>query len=137
MEEDDYYIKLLIENREKMAIPGGLMSKQGALYYVGGMHAITGTLFFKDAHTAPVRETMCACFDEYEAGEWEFYVNGWQARMGTWSLCSLFFSMPMLYVEEYPQAFRPLNSNVMCLPQGAKLNGCDTDCFNFQPSFEY
>jgi hypothetical protein len=166
MEEPFDIVKMLRENHEKMAIPGGLLTKQGAQDYVGGMPAITGTLFFKDAHTAPVREAICDCFEEYEAvakeyltwlwraepregpdkiaypkaksmremmkrmgendavsfgyisgkkaheaGEWEFYVNGWrgwQAKMGTWGLCSLRFSMPLLYVEEHPQAFQAM-----------------------------
>jgi hypothetical protein len=60
-------IQLMREHPEKMRIPGGLLTKQGPQDYVGGVPAITGTLFFKDAHLPEVREAICACFDEYEA----------------------------------------------------------------------
>jgi hypothetical protein len=59
-------IQLMREHPEKMRIPGGLLTKQGSQDYVGGVPAITGTLFFNDAHTAEVREAICNCFDEYE-----------------------------------------------------------------------
>ena len=153
----------------KATAPGGLLTKKGAQDYVGSIPALTGTLFFKDAHLPEVREAICQCFDEYEAiakahltwlwraeplegpdkqsyakakpmrdmikrmdeddavsfgyisgkkphdaGEWEFYVNGWrgwQAKMGTWGLCSLRFSMSLLYVEENPTAFQAMFIN--------------------------
>jgi hypothetical protein len=60
-------IQLMREHPEKMRIPGGLLTKQGPQDYVGSVPAITGTLFFKDAHLPDVREAICACFDEYEA----------------------------------------------------------------------
>jgi hypothetical protein len=60
-------IQLMREQPEKMRIPGGLLTKQGPQDYVGGVPAITGTLFFNDAHKPEVREAICACFDEYEA----------------------------------------------------------------------
>jgi hypothetical protein len=60
-------IQLMREHPEKMRIPGGLLTKQGPHDYVGGVPAITGTLFFKDAHLPEVREAICICFDEYEA----------------------------------------------------------------------
>ncbi len=60
-------IQLMREHPEKMRIPGGLLTKQGPQDYVGGVPAITGTLFFMDAHTPEVREAICTCFDEYEA----------------------------------------------------------------------
>ncbi len=59
-------IELMREHPEKMRIPGGLLTKQGAQTYVGSMPAVTGTLFFNDAHVPEVREAICACFDEYE-----------------------------------------------------------------------
>ena len=59
-------IHLMREHPEKMRIPGGLLSRQGPQDYVGSVPAITGTLFFNDAHLPEVRETICACFDEYE-----------------------------------------------------------------------
>jgi hypothetical protein len=55
------------EHPEQMRIQGGLLTKQGPQDYVGGVPAITGTLFFKDAHMPDVREAICVCFDEYEA----------------------------------------------------------------------
>jgi hypothetical protein len=78
MEEPFDIVKMLRENHEKMAIPGGLLTKQGAQDYVGGMPAITGTLFFKDAHTAPVREAICDCFEEYEAVAKEYLTWLWR-----------------------------------------------------------
>ncbi|AVB18833.1 MULTISPECIES: type VI immunity family protein [Pseudomonas syringae group] len=60
-------IRLMREHPEKMRIPGGLLTKQGPQGYVGGVPAITGTLFFNDAHLPEVREAICLCFDEYEA----------------------------------------------------------------------
>lgn len=59
-------IELMREHPEKMRVPGGLLTKQGAQDYVGSVPAITGTLFFNDAHLPEVRESICACFDEYE-----------------------------------------------------------------------
>ncbi|RMO83111.1 type VI immunity family protein [Pseudomonas syringae group genomosp. 3] len=60
-------IQLMREHPEKMRVPGGLLTKQGPQDYVGGVPAITGTLFFHDAHLPKVREAICSCFDEYEA----------------------------------------------------------------------
>ncbi|NYS40025.1 DUF3396 domain-containing protein, partial [Pseudomonas syringae pv. actinidiae] len=60
-------IQLMREHPEKMRVPGGLLTKQGPQDYVGGVPAITGTLFFNDAHLPEVREAICSCFDEYEA----------------------------------------------------------------------
>jgi hypothetical protein len=55
------------EHPAKMRIPSGLLSKQGPQDYVGSIPAITGTLFFNDAHLPDMREAVCTCFDEYEA----------------------------------------------------------------------
>ncbi|EPM70968.1 hypothetical protein A584_11237 [Pseudomonas syringae pv. theae ICMP 3923] len=60
-------IQLMREHPEKMRVPGGLLTKQGPQDYVGSVPAITGTLFFNDAHLPEVREAICSCFDEYEA----------------------------------------------------------------------
>ncbi|USX17684.1 DUF3396 domain-containing protein [Oxalobacteraceae bacterium OTU3REALA1] len=59
-------LQLMREHPEKMRIPGALLSKQGAQDYVGSVPAITGTLFFTDAHLPAVREAICTCFDDYE-----------------------------------------------------------------------
>jgi hypothetical protein len=159
-------IKFLKENQEKMAFPGGLFMKGAKKDYVGGVPAMTGTLFFKDGHTPAVRAAICACFKEYEAiagpyltwlwreepkdgkdrlpyrdakpmpelmkqltedsavsfgytsgkqnvdaGPWEFQtagIRGWQAKMGTWGLSVVRFSMPHLYAEEHPLAFQSM-----------------------------
>ncbi|CDG81628.1 gp49 [Janthinobacterium agaricidamnosum NBRC 102515 = DSM 9628] len=159
-------IQLMREHPEKMRIPGGLLTKHGPQDYVGSVPAVTGTLFFSDAHLSEVREAICACFDEYQAiaknqltwlwraeppegpdkmvygkakplremikrmsendlvsftyisgekdhdaSDWEFQVfgiRGWKAKMGTWGLCALRFSMPILYVEENPTAFQAM-----------------------------
>lgn len=55
------------EHPEKMRVPGGLLTKQGPQDYVGSVPAITGTLFFNDAHTPEARKAIVACFEEYEA----------------------------------------------------------------------
>ena len=60
-------IQLMREHPEKMHVPGGLLTKKGAQDYVGSVPAITGTLFFEDAHLPEVREAVCCCLDEYEA----------------------------------------------------------------------
>lgn len=159
-------IKILKENQERMAFPGGMFMERATKGYVGAMPALTGTLFFKDGHTPAVRAAICACFKEYEAiakehltwlwreepkdgkdrlpyrdakpmpelmkqltedsavsfgytsgkqnvdaGEWEFQtagIRGWQAKMGTWGLSVVRFSMPHLYAEEHPLAFQAM-----------------------------
>ncbi|WP_044529676.1 type VI immunity family protein [Herbaspirillum sp. B65] len=60
-------IQLMRDHPERMRIPGGLLTKQGAQDYVGSVPAITGTLFFYHAHLPDVREAICSCFDEYSA----------------------------------------------------------------------
>lgn len=60
-------LELMRTHPEKLRVPGGLLTKQGPQDYVGSVPAITGTLFFNDAHKPEVREAICACFDEYEA----------------------------------------------------------------------
>jgi hypothetical protein len=60
-------IQLMREHPEKMRVPGGLLTRKGPQDYVGSVPAITGTLFFNDAHLSEVREAICVCFDEYEA----------------------------------------------------------------------
>jgi len=47
----------------------------------------------------------------HDASQWQFFVRGhraWQAKMGTWGLDSLQFSMPLLYAEENPTVFQEL-----------------------------
>lgn len=47
----------------------------------------------------------------HDASQWQFYVHSrraWQAKMGTWGLASLQFSLPLLYAEEHPTAFQQL-----------------------------
>jgi hypothetical protein len=60
-------LALMRAHPEKLRVPGGLLTKQGPQDYVGSVPAISGTLFFNDAHTPEVREAICACFDEYVA----------------------------------------------------------------------
>ncbi|WP_337878215.1 type VI immunity family protein, partial [Caldimonas sp.] len=73
-------IQLMREHPEKMRVPGGLLTKQGPQDYVGSVPAISGTLFFKDAHLPEVREEICACFDEYEAIAKEHLTWLWRAE---------------------------------------------------------
>jgi hypothetical protein len=158
--------ELMRNSPAAMNVPGGLLTKKGAQPYVGSVPAITGTLFFNDAHLPAVRETILACFESYlaivkpeltwlfreeppegpskqliakakplkemlarmdeddglsfhytsgkqeqDAGPWEFQVLGlpaWRAKMGDWGLCGLRFAVPLLFVEEQPEAFRDL-----------------------------
>lgn len=47
----------------------------------------------------------------HEAGAWEFNVVGlpaWRAKMGSWGLCGLRFTVPLLYVEQHPDVFRDM-----------------------------
>lgn len=60
-------IEMMREHPEKMRVPGGLLTKKGPQDYVGSVPAITGTLFFVDAHLPEVREAICMCFDEYNS----------------------------------------------------------------------
>jgi hypothetical protein len=64
--------KILKENHGSMLIPSGLLMARGKKGYIGGTPALTGTLFFKDAHMPAVRDAICACFKEYQniAGEY-------------------------------------------------------------------
>lgn len=59
-------LQLMREHPEKMRVPGALLTKEGPQDYVGSVLAITGTLFFNDAHLPEVREAICTCFDEYQ-----------------------------------------------------------------------
>jgi len=159
-------LALIRATPEALNVPGGMLTKQGPQKYVGAVPAISGTLFFNDAHLPEVRKAICDCFDAYliaatpqltwllredppdgldrmafekakplktmlakmdeddivsfcytsgkavhDAGPWEFQVVGipaWRAKMGGWGLCGLRFSVPLLFVEEYPDAFREL-----------------------------
>ena len=58
--------QLTREHLLNLRVPGALFSRAGAQDYVGSVPAITGTLFFVDAHLPAVREALCACFDDYE-----------------------------------------------------------------------
>ncbi|MDR9839718.1 type VI immunity family protein [Herbaspirillum huttiense] len=73
-------LQLMRDHPEKMRIPGGLLTKQGAQDYVGSVPAITGTLFFYDAHLPNVREAISSCFDEYAAIAKEHLTWLWRAE---------------------------------------------------------
>ena len=73
-------LQLMREHPERMRVPGGFLTKQGPQDYVGSVPAITGTLFFNDAHTPEVREAICACFDEYKAVANEHLTWLWRAE---------------------------------------------------------
>lgn len=52
--------------------------------------------------------------EAHAAGPWVFQVMGkpaWQVKMGGWGLCGLRFSVPLLFVEEKPEAFVQLFIN--------------------------
>jgi Protein of unknown function (DUF3396) len=67
MDEPIDVMKLLRETPEKIGFRGGMLTKKGTQDYVGSIPAITGTLFFNDAHTPEVRNAITECFEEYEA----------------------------------------------------------------------
>lgn len=60
-------LKLMREHPEKLNVPGGMLTKSGPQNYVGSVPAISGVLFFSDAHLPHVREAICACFEDYRA----------------------------------------------------------------------
>ncbi|RBH85619.1 hypothetical protein BRL93_23545 [Xanthomonas oryzae pv. oryzae] len=64
---NDAWAKLLAEHEDKLELPGGLLMRSGPRDYVGTVLAITGTLYYKDGYTTPVREAICNCFDQYTA----------------------------------------------------------------------
>ncbi|OLI17351.1 hypothetical protein DXO226_11420 [Xanthomonas oryzae pv. oryzae] len=64
---NDEWTKLLAEHEGKLSLPGGLLMRSGPRDYVGTVLAITGTLYYKGGYTTPVREAICACFDQYVA----------------------------------------------------------------------
>ncbi|POA68052.1 MULTISPECIES: type VI immunity family protein [unclassified Pseudomonas] len=49
-----------------LEIPGHLLMKGGRQDYIGAALCIRGTLYFKDAHTVPVREELGRCFNDYQ-----------------------------------------------------------------------
>ena len=166
MEDNIDVLALLREYPEKARFQGALLTRKGPKDYVGSVLAMSGTLFFNNAHTPEVRKAICACFEEYEAiakshltwlwreeppegpdkiayskaksmramldamdeddlvsfgyisgknpedaGDWEFIVHGlrgWKSKMGTWGLCSLRFSLPLLHVSDNPTAFQTM-----------------------------
>ncbi|MFC7519356.1 type VI immunity family protein [Xanthomonas populi] len=64
---NDECAKLLTEHEGKLSLPGGLLMRSGPRDYVGTVLAVTGTLYYKSGYTTPVREAICACFDQYAA----------------------------------------------------------------------
>ncbi|WP_425318923.1 DUF3396 domain-containing protein [Pseudomonas nitroreducens] len=46
-------------------MPGNLLMKGGREDYVGAVLCLRGTFYFRNAHTQPVREALCQCFDEF------------------------------------------------------------------------
>jgi len=47
----------------------------------------------------------------HDASAWQFHTTGlraWEAKMGTWGLATVQFTLPLLYAEEHPAAFQQL-----------------------------
>lgn len=65
--EREEFMKYLREHQDKLLVPGAMLMKYGPKDYVGATMAITGTLYFTDAHTPEVRQALCTCFEEYKA----------------------------------------------------------------------
>ncbi|KQV41127.1 type VI immunity family protein [Massilia sp. Root335] len=59
-------LELMRTHPEALNVPGGMLTTHGPQDYIGCVPAIAGTLFFADAHLPAVRETISACFDEYQ-----------------------------------------------------------------------
>ena len=55
------------ETHGRDAMPGAMLMKYGPEDYVGAALCVRGTLYFKGAHTAEVREALCQCFDAYQS----------------------------------------------------------------------
>lgn len=51
----------------RLEMPGAMLMKYGPENYIGATLAVRGTIYFKNAHLAEVREALCKCFDAYEA----------------------------------------------------------------------
>lgn len=49
-----------------LEIAGNLLMKGGPEDYIGAVLCLRGTLYFKEAHTPLVRESLCQCFDEFK-----------------------------------------------------------------------
>ncbi|RBH85371.1 hypothetical protein BRL93_24100, partial [Xanthomonas oryzae pv. oryzae] len=64
---DAAWANLLAGHADKLELPGGLLMRSGPRDYVGTVLAITGSLYYKGGYTTPVREAICACFDQYVA----------------------------------------------------------------------
>lgn len=64
---NEQWAKLLAEHEDKLELPGGLLMRSGPRDYVGTVLAVTGTLYYKAGYKTPVREAICACFDQYVA----------------------------------------------------------------------
>ena len=56
----------LIKQPHSLEIPGSLLMMGGAQNYIGAVLCVRGTLFFKGADTALVREALCKCFDDFK-----------------------------------------------------------------------
>lgn len=57
----------LIRQPHLLEIPGNLLMKGGPEDYIGAVLCLRGTFYFRDAHTALVREALCKCFDDFRA----------------------------------------------------------------------
>lgn len=45
--------------------PGALLTSYGPKDYIGAVPAVSGTLFFDDAHLPAVRNAICSCFEQF------------------------------------------------------------------------
>ncbi|MFP5393069.1 MAG: type VI immunity family protein, partial [Gammaproteobacteria bacterium] len=99
-------VKILRENHGSMAIPGRLMLSEGSTDYVGGMPSLTGTLFFRDAHTSAVREAICACFKEYETVAGKYLTWLWREAPPDGKDC-----LPYRDAKPMPDLMKTLNEN--------------------------
>jgi len=63
----DAFMSNWLNTHEHHVLPGAMLMKHGPKDYIGAALAVRGTLYFRGAHTADVREAICRCFDAYEA----------------------------------------------------------------------
>ncbi|WP_104903389.1 DUF3396 domain-containing protein [Pseudomonas sp. LH1G9] len=66
MEPEFNVAEELAKQPHLLEIPGHLLMKGGSQNYIGAVLCLRGTLYFRDAHTRLVRESLCQCFDDFK-----------------------------------------------------------------------
>ncbi|MFK3774781.1 DUF3396 domain-containing protein [Pseudomonas sp. NPDC089406] len=66
MKQEFHLAEALAKHPQSLEVPGNLLMKGGPEDYIGAVLCLRGTLYFKEAHTALVREALCQCFDDFK-----------------------------------------------------------------------